>query len=1044
MQQTSQRKPIYNGLRNLLPSAGNVIFTVFMIGITLWAQSVGAISLGTTAAQTSVSTIPYQGFLTDVDEQPLTGAYDMKFCLYDSATGGTSLWCEQWNGANQVQLNDGLFNVSLGSLSAISSDTIANGPLFLGVTIGTDNELTPRAQIGSGVYAMQVPDGSITQQQAPFAPIVYRDGRWIGQQTVDNPIVYTGWFLSDAAGQQTHDLSAIFNRIDSVQVTQTGNNNPLNHITFAVTNADGTGKAIPSEVKISAMGTDGTVKRWVLLMFGSMMTATTAHAQSSENYHMPWYSADSSGGGFSTGNGIKLYSNVGQSIVGNSSSSNYKLTSGYGAFFRRDTRPLVMIIASLDNDLGQYWEQVINSAEKALDGGQHVRILIDGPGDGNSYVYDLSPDSNNFCPSIRWNLLCGRYEEGINRWTWTEDVSHPVSLYRFMTEAMDAYPHADSVTLSLIGHGSGWGTDVLPGQPRRWREQPRRWREQSDPWPDRPDNPSPYDQSNGFLWDDFTGEGQGSTASSISDLRLILEGVLEHTGRKIDLLYFDACSMGMAEVAYELRDTVRYLLVSESTAWATFAYDQMIGAIKRGMDGQEIGEAWLKVETDLLTSRSGYPFVLGLYDQSKLQDLAAAMQKLSQSLGTVSTAQRDLIIEAVTATERVESNYNGTVDIEDSYVDLKHFVEQISAKFSSNGAVKGDAEAVKEAINQTVVRKESKSGSLIAIPNETRNFDNAGGISFYFPSHQDERKREFYYNEHHLQWTNATGWGGFLDGWHGTAIRAARSSQTPEMPTCNSAEDCEGLAKPLPGPIPLPSPNTVCISSTSGGEIQGLPFRDEDILCHSPITDEWTLVFDGSKQKLPKNADVNAFHILDDGSILISFDRPFTIAGLGKIDDSDIVLYIPPANGNGRGTWKRFFTGKNAQLTKGSEDIDGLFQTADGRIVVTFIGTAKVTGVSKAKHPDMLVFTPASRVKAQTFSNVFQQRRGTHQSVFITCSGKGQHMVLVKKIWMVFRSCCRRKTQRYGLPLLWVWRQRPARLHWLLSNRLMSQASCPA
>lgn len=242
MQQTSQRKPIYNGLRNLLPSAGNVIFTVFMIGITLWAQSVGAISLGTTAAQTSVSTIPYQGFLTDVDEQPLTGAYDMKFCLYDSATGGTSLWCEQWNGTSQVQLDDGLFSVLLGSQNAISQNTIAdNSTLFLGVTIGAD-ELTPRAQIGSGISAMQalsVPDGSITA--AKLAPDVLEN------YTVTTPQEY--WWVPNCGGSLRDD--APWQAIPGLSIDFTLNESKTLWIDFAGLgrNRD-VGKAIYSNIFI--------------------------------------------------------------------------------------------------------------------------------------------------------------------------------------------------------------------------------------------------------------------------------------------------------------------------------------------------------------------------------------------------------------------------------------------------------------------------------------------------------------------------------------------------------------------------------------------------------------------------------------------------------------------------------------------------------------------------------------------------------------------------------------------------------------------------
>ena len=157
----------YRGWRLLLPTPGNVIFTILMIGSLLWAQNVGAISLGTSlAAMTSTAGIPYQGRLADKNGAPLTQTVNMIFRLYAAAGGGSPLWEEQWTGANSVQVSDGLFNVMLGSLTPIPQNVITgNSNLFLGITVGTDSEMSPRVQLGSVPFAMQaltVPDGSVT------------------------------------------------------------------------------------------------------------------------------------------------------------------------------------------------------------------------------------------------------------------------------------------------------------------------------------------------------------------------------------------------------------------------------------------------------------------------------------------------------------------------------------------------------------------------------------------------------------------------------------------------------------------------------------------------------------------------------------------------------------------------------------------------------------------------------------------------------------------------------------------------------------------
>lgn len=161
----------FNGrveIHRLLPTPGNVIFTLLVLGGLFWAQSVGAITLGaSTTGSPSTGTIAYQGRLADTGGAPLTGTYNMIFRLYPAATGGVPLWQEQWTGSNSVQVSDGLFNVMLGSLTPVPQEVIvSNGSLFLGITVGTDSEMSPRVQLGSVPFATQaltVPDGSITK-----------------------------------------------------------------------------------------------------------------------------------------------------------------------------------------------------------------------------------------------------------------------------------------------------------------------------------------------------------------------------------------------------------------------------------------------------------------------------------------------------------------------------------------------------------------------------------------------------------------------------------------------------------------------------------------------------------------------------------------------------------------------------------------------------------------------------------------------------------------------------------------------------------------
>ncbi|MBP7963344.1 MAG: hypothetical protein KBG20_15825 [Caldilineaceae bacterium] len=175
-----------------LPTPGNVIFVVILVFGLFWAQSVGALNLGASTG-TSTSTIAYQGRLADSNGDPLTETLNMGFRLYNAGTGSAPLWTEQWTGSNGVQISDGLFNVMLGSLDPIPQSIITgNENLFLGITVGTDGEMSPRVQLGSVPFAVQaltVPDGSITSAKlASDVSLVPPDGSITTEKIADGAV----------------------------------------------------------------------------------------------------------------------------------------------------------------------------------------------------------------------------------------------------------------------------------------------------------------------------------------------------------------------------------------------------------------------------------------------------------------------------------------------------------------------------------------------------------------------------------------------------------------------------------------------------------------------------------------------------------------------------------------------------------------------------------------------------------------------------------------------------------------------------------------
>ena len=96
--------------------------------------------------------IAYQARLLDpVTGQPkVDGAYVMAFNLYSVAAGGAPLWGE----SKSVQVNKGLFSTLLGDTTALNVSLFNGQELYLGITVGSDPEATPRQRIAHVAYAI--------------------------------------------------------------------------------------------------------------------------------------------------------------------------------------------------------------------------------------------------------------------------------------------------------------------------------------------------------------------------------------------------------------------------------------------------------------------------------------------------------------------------------------------------------------------------------------------------------------------------------------------------------------------------------------------------------------------------------------------------------------------------------------------------------------------------------------------------------------------------------------------------------------------------
>lgn len=150
--------------------------------LILNAQNIGGISKSTVNAVPQV--MHYSGYLTDASDEPVTGSYNGEFSIWNQETGGSKLWSE----SQTIEVQNGLFNVTVGKQNSIPSALFENDMLWLQVTISGEN-LLPRKQICSVGYSFNSKDvnGADIQPNSITIPsyglVIDYTGKWVGDPT---------------------------------------------------------------------------------------------------------------------------------------------------------------------------------------------------------------------------------------------------------------------------------------------------------------------------------------------------------------------------------------------------------------------------------------------------------------------------------------------------------------------------------------------------------------------------------------------------------------------------------------------------------------------------------------------------------------------------------------------------------------------------------------------------------------------------------------------------------------------------------------------
>ena len=143
----------------------------------------------------------------------------------------------------------------------------------------------------------------------------------------------------------------------------------------------------------------------------------------------------------------------------------------------------------------------------------------------------------------------------------------------------------------------------------------------------------------------------------------------------------------------------------------------------------------------------------------------------------------------------------------------------------------------------------------------------------------------------------------------------------------------------------------------TSGSVNGINAADEDVLVQDLANGSWSLFLDGSDIGL-SSVNLDAFALLGDGSMIMSMDKPKTLPDVGRIDDSDLVRFVPSSIGvTTAGTFEWYFDGSDVGLTTSGEDITAVAILADGTLLISVVDRFSVPGASGGDE-DLIVFSP--------------------------------------------------------------------------------------
>lgn len=352
---------------------------------------------------------------------------------------------------------------------------------------------------------------------------------------------------------------------------------------------------------------------------------------------------------------------------------------------------------------------------RSADANQNARIVVlyDGNTDGDSKLFVRDPGAKGLT-TLEGALLPYWFKNELDSGDWQ-------TLRNFIIWARATYPGAQHTMLSIVDHGGGWA----------------------------PTSPDPIAQPRGdamvraggwagIALDTRAREGVGSSIST-RQLATALEDMLKTSG-PLDLLFLDACLMGMVEVAFQVEPYAHYLVAGQNLLWAQLPYDKYLSPTTLGADTSAERLAQDIVAKYNEDPPQELPYVIAALDLGKLKGLVEQTNQLALKLGMELSIERQVvegkIRAAYAASQKFDYDASFSLDPTDAFVDLADFAlhlqqSDISSDVSAQAALVYGQIAGAVGSGQLVLNLKRQDGSVD--DDYPWNFAGAHGLSIYLP-----------------------------------------------------------------------------------------------------------------------------------------------------------------------------------------------------------------------------------------------------------------------------------------------------------------------